>query len=275
MNTFGAAQNSFAASTVTETSRGLCQPAPRPSDCCIKLPPAIVLDPDPEIYCQPLIAAGGALPTFDSPDIETVDVWPIVPLDPILCTVRNISSDASASQTRVDVSWSPWGIGMPRTVMGTVFVDLPRAGSAGSQQQISVPLATAAKSAGFYGIFVQIYHPYDRDTSNNFGEQTVNGFTTQTGRAQNFPLPIRNPSGATQTISFEVGPPAVASWVNVAPSTLTLGPGAQGAVMVQVAVPSNVPISPAGTEISYTIDIMALIGGAYLGGISIVILVDA
>jgi hypothetical protein len=257
------------------SAKGLCLPAPPRSSCCIKIPATIIHDPDPEIYTQPAIAAGGSLPTFNNPDIETVDLWPVRPLDPITFRIRNLSAEASANQTRVDVSWSLWGIGMPRTVMSTVFANLPRAGFPASEQQLSVPLAAAAKNAGLYGILVQIYHPYDRDTTNNSGEQTVDGFQTSGGRARNFTLPVRNPSGATQTITFEKGPTDVAGWVNLVPSSLTLAPGAQSNISVQVAVPPWVPISPPGTLISYSIDIMALIGGNYLGGVSILILVDA
>lgn len=255
--------------------RAFCQPAPVPSDCCTKVPAPIVHDPDPETYTQSQIAATGALPTFNSPDITTVDVWPLRPFNPIQATVRNLSSDASANQTRVDFLWSPWGIGMPRTNFGTTFVDLARAGFAGSEQTVTMPLpADAIATGGIYGIFVQLSHPYDSDTRNNSGEQTLDGFTTDNGRSHNFTLPVRNPTGATQPVDFVVGPPAVAPWANIVPSALTLAPGAQQTVNVQIAVPSSIPVSPAGTSISYTVDIMATLGGSYLGGVSIVILVD-
>lgn len=268
-------ESSSTAATIARTSGSLCRPAVLLSSCCIKVPASIVHDPDPETYTQSLIAASGSLPTFNSPDIDTVDIWPLVPLDPIQATVRNLSSDASGNQTRVDFLWSAWGIGMPRVPFGTTFVNLPRSGFVGSEQQLSMPLPAAAKAEGVYGIFIQIFHPYDRNTKNNSGEQTVNGFTTKTGRAHNFPLPIRNPSGATQSVGFQVGPPEVASWVNIVPSALVLGPGAQSIVNIQVAVPAAVPVSPPGTSISYTIDILATLGGSYLGGVSILILVNA
>jgi hypothetical protein len=240
------------------------------------VPAAIIHDPDPETYTQSLIAGGGSLPTFNSPDVDTVDVWPIVPLDPVDFTIRNLSTEASANQTRVDVSWSPWGIGMPRSLLGTVVADLPRAGFPGSEQKFSLPLTSSAKAAGIYGAFVQIYHPYDSNTRNNSGEQTLNGFTTKSsGRAKDFPLPVRNPSFTTQTINFVVGPPTVASWVTLTPSTLTLGPGVQGSATIHIAIPGAVPVSPPGTEISFIVDIMAVMGGAYLGGVSIAILIDA
>jgi hypothetical protein len=168
--------------------------------------------------------------------------------------VRNLSSVASANQTRVDLSWSVWGIGMPRQGIGTTFVDLTRAGFPGSQQTISWPLPTALNTAGLYGIFVNLQHPYDRNKANNQGEQTVDGFQTSTGRGKTFVVPISNPSGTTQTIALSAGPASVASWVTITPAVLTLAAGAQQNVMVGVNVPASVPASPAGTEISATIE---------------------
>lgn len=253
----------------------LASPTKTRNNCCIRIPSQIVNDPDPAIYDQRLIFDTGGAPTFNSPDIETVDIWPLRPIDNLAITVRNLSSVASANQTRVDLSWSVWGIGMPRQGIGTTFVDLTRAGFPGSQQTISWPLPTALNTAGLYGIFVNLQHPYDRNKANNQGEQTVDGFQTSTGRAKTFVVPISNPSGTTQTIALSPGPASVASWVTITPAVLTLAAGAQQNVMVGVNVPASVPASPAGTEISATIDILATIGGAYLGGVSILILLDA
>jgi hypothetical protein len=42
-----------------------------------------------------------------------------------------------------------------------------------------------------------------------------------------------------------------------------------------VDVPTSIPASPPGTLISATVNVLATIGGEYLGGISIDILFDA
>jgi len=248
---------------------------PFPKDCCIKVPKEIVHDPDPSTYDQQLLFSTGGAPTFNSPDIDTVDLWPLVPIPNLTATVRNLSTEASANQTRVDVAWSPWGIGLPRTTIATSFVDLPRAGFPGAEQTLSWPTPPALLSAVLFGLFITVIHPYDTDPYNNQGEQTLDAFQTSTGRNKTFVVPVRNPTGATQTIQLSAGPASVAPWVNVVPSIFTLGAGAQQNVMVSVDVPPAIPPSPPGTFISATVDVLATIGGAYLGGISIAILFDA
>jgi hypothetical protein len=257
--------------------RSICegQPFPTRKTCCTRVPSDIVHDPDPAIYDQQLVLDSGGAPTFNSPDIDTVDVWPLHPIDNLKVTVRNLSADASANQTRIDLSSSPWGIGMPRTAIGSTFVDLARAGFAGSETTISWPLPPALNAAGLYGIFVDVLHPYDKDPNNNKGEQTVDGFQTSQGRSKTFVVPVRNPTGSVQTITLSAGPAPVAPWVTVVPASLTLAPGAQQNVMVSVSVPAAIPPSPPGTLISATVDVLARIGGAYLGGVSILILFDA
>ena len=258
-------------------SRGsICSARPKSrSSCCLKVPKQIIQDPDPSTYDQQLVFSTGGAPTFNSPDLDTVDIWPLRPIPAITATVRNLSTQASANNTRVDLSWSTWGIGMPRTAIGSTFVDLARAGFAGSEATLSWTTPAAVTAAGLYGIFVSIVHPYDTDPYNNSGEQTMNGFQTSTGRSKSFVVPVRNPTGSTQTIDLTVGPAQVAPWTTVVPSTLTLGAGAQQNVMVHINVPSSVPASPPGTLISAGVDVLATIGGVYLGGINIAILFDA
>jgi hypothetical protein len=173
------------------------------------------------------------------------------------------------------VAWSPWGIGQPRTTIFTSFVDLARAGFPGAEQTLSWPTPPALLSAFLFGIFITVIHPYDSDPYNNQGEQTVDGFQTSTGRNKVFVVPVRNPTSTTQTIQLSAGPAAVAPWVNVVPSTFTLGAGAQQDVMVSIDVPTSIPASPPGTFISASVDVLATIGGSYLGGINFAIRFDA
>ncbi len=259
------------------TSRQLCDRlrAPRRTTCCIRVPSDIVHDPDPAIYDQQLIYASGDAPSFNSPDLDTVTVWPLRPIDNLGITCRNLSADASANQTRVDLSWSPWGIGMPRQPIGSAFVDLARAGFAGSEKKIAWPLPPVVQAASRYGIFASLSHPYDKNPANNQGEQTVDGFQTSAGRSKTFVVPVRNPTGSVQTITLNRGPAPVVPWTTIVPSVLTLGAGAQQNVMVSINVPAAIPPSPPGTLISATVDVLATIGGTYLGGVSILILFDA
>ena len=239
------------------------------------MPSEIVHDPDPATYDQRLVFESGGAPTFNSPDIETVAIWPLRPIPELTATVRNLSPEASANQTRVDLSWSTWGIGLPRSSIGSTFVDLARAGFAGSETTIVWPLPPALAAAAVYGVFVDVLHPYDRDPSNNHGEQTLDGFQTSQGRSKSFVVPVRNPTSSAQTIALTAGPASVAPWVTVVPEIFTLGGGAQQNVMVSVNVPTAIPPSPTGTLISATVDVLATVGGAYLGGVAIAILFDA
>lgn len=242
--------------------------------CCIRAPEDIVKDPDPAIYDQRLVAQSGGIPTFNSPDLDTVNIWPLRPIENMRIRVRNLSADASANQTRVDLAWSPWGIGLPRKAIGSAFIDLARAGFAGSQKDLTWPLPPEVNAANRYGIFANIIHPYDRDVSNNEGEQTVDGLQTSQGHTKSFVIPVRNPTGSVQTISLVATPAVMAPWVVIAPATLTLGAGAQANVMASITVPAAIPPSPPGTLLSAAVDIFATIGGAYLGGVGILILFD-
>jgi hypothetical protein len=261
---------------VVSNNRSICDA--RPPDrtgCCIKVPKTIVLDPDPEIYDPQLVFSTGGAPTFNSPDIDTVDIWPVRPIPALTITVRNLSTKASAANARIDISSSPWGIGMPRTALGSVFVNLARAGFPGDEETISYPTPPALIAGGVFGIFVNVVHPFDSDPYNNAGEQTLDGFQTSTGRSHTFVVPVRNPTGSTQTIDLSAGPAGVAPWTTIVPSSLTLGAGAQQNVMVSISVPTSIPKSPPGTLISAGVDVLATIGGAYLGGVNIAILFDA
>jgi hypothetical protein len=262
--------------TAALSNRSICNARPKSrKSCCLKIPVKIIHDPDPAIYDQQQVFESGGAPTFDSPDITTVHLWPISPIANLGVTVRNLSSEASANNTRIDLSWSVWGIGMPRTPIGSTFVNLARAGFSGSEASISWPTPPVVSAASRYGIFVDVVHPYDKDPNNNHGEQTVDGFQTSASRKKTFVVPVRNPSGSTQTVDLSVGPAQVVPWVTVVPTTLTLVAGGEKNVMVHVDVPASIPASPAGTLISATVDVLATIGGDYLGGISIDILFDA
>jgi len=243
--------------------------------CCIHVPRDIIRDPDPSIYDQQLVFSTGGTPTFNSPDIETFNYWPFHPIKNLAVTLRNLSADCSANQTRLDLSWSPWGIGLPRQAIGTHFINLARLGFPGSEGTIEVPLPPAVAAAGRYGIFAKVIHPYDRDPTNNEGEQTADGFQTSHARSKAFVIPVRNPTSSMQTIALTAGPSAVTPWVALTPATVTLAAGAQTNVTAVVTVPNSIPASPSGTLISATIDILATMSGGYLGGVAILVLVDA
>jgi hypothetical protein len=235
-----------------------------------------VHDPDPSTFDQRQLFQAGTPPTFNSPDIDTIDIWPLEPAPTLTATVRNLSADASANQTRVDISWSPWGIGLPRQPLTTSFVDLARAGFPGSEQTLSWPLPPQMKAAGLFGLFVNVIHPYDTDLNNNQGEQTLDAFrTSSTGRLTSFTVPVGNPTASAQDIALTAGPAVIASWVTFDAPAFTLAPGAVRDVKVTIEVPAAMPVAPAGSVLSAVVDVLATMGGGYLGGVSFIILVDA
>jgi hypothetical protein len=160
-----------------------------------------------------------------------------------------------------------------RQPIGSAFVDLARSGFPGSERTVQIATPTQVMQANRYGIFASIVHPYDRNVTNNAGEQTIDGFATSEGRNKQFIIPIRNPTGSVANIQLGISPNI---WgAQIVPNTLTLGPGAQQNTQFYVAVPAAVPPSPPGTIITQTFEIMALLNGAFLGGVAILVLVDA
>jgi len=252
----------------------LARRPPGRRDGCIPLPPDEIKDPDPATYCQQLLLETGNWPSFNSPDLDTVFLWPVSPIDALTVTLRNLSADASAAGTRVELSWSPWGIGLPRTPISSGTVDLARSGFPGAEQKLSLATPKEVKDAGRYGIFAELTHPYECNRRNNRGEQTVDGFQTSSGRAKTFVVPVANPLGQVANVELMAGPGALAAWASIAPAAFTLAPGAQTNVAVEVAVPAAVPVSPPGTLISATVDILARANGQFIGGVSILILLD-
>jgi hypothetical protein len=115
------ASSAYKRAGVFDICRILRQPPPRKPSCCIRVPSEIVKRPDPATYDAETLFAGGALPTYNSPDINTVRVWPMAPIETLTATVRNLSLDANAQRTRVDLSWSAFGIGLARIPIASSF----------------------------------------------------------------------------------------------------------------------------------------------------------
>jgi hypothetical protein len=260
-------------------SRSLCRllhdPPPLRRSCCLRVRDDIVKNPDPSTFDAEAVFASGGSPTFNSPDIDTISLWPVNPIDQIDATVRNLSADAGAARTRVDVSWTPFGIGLERLPIFSSFVDLARAGFVGSEQKLSWPTPAAMKAAGRFAVFVTTQHPYDRDLTNNAGQQTVDGMQTSAGRSKSFTFPVRNPSSSSQVISMGIVPSPQAAWATITPTSIPLAGGTQQNVTVKIKVPGGVPVSPPGTLISATIDVVAISAGRLIGGVSFLILVDS
>ena len=251
------------------------RPAPPPASNCVRAPSDILKLPDPAIYDQTLEIAQGRAPTWDSPDIFTHDVDPLRPLDQIRVILRNNSPDASAFNTQVQVAWSEFGIGMPRVPIGAVRVDLARAGFPGSTKDAFIPPPPAARAQVKFGVFVSIDHPYDRDRTNNKGEQALDvKHTRDVGPNPTFEFPLRNSFADPIEITLLVNNPQnwffTALVATVAPlSPFFLNPGETRSVSVNIAVPTGTPPGTLGTFSVYATTPLGL-----LGGVALVVIVD-
>jgi hypothetical protein len=247
-------------------------PPKRKKSPCVPIPSKIVKNPDPAIYDQYLEFKNDRPFSFNSPDIDTVNIWPVTPIPKIRVTVRNLSNETSAINTRINVSWSPWGIGLERKQLGSTTVNLSRAGKGGSEVSVFLTTPEEVIEAKRYGIFVDVVHPFDKNASNNHGEQTVDGFATSEKREGVFIIPVRNSSSFMVNIDLHVRPE---KWdATVTPSSLILSPGAQENVMFSVKVPSSIPPPNTGISITETFEVYATIGNELLGGVSILVLID-
>lgn len=189
---------SFSASTVNRSVT--CPRArPRPSrpSCCVHTDTPIDR-PDLAIYSQAEQLAAGGQPTWNSPDITTnfVGAGKLMPEAEV--TVRNLSPSASAVGANVHCLVSRFGIGFPRTLIGTSVVGL----AAGAQKKLKVPFPQAVLAGPQrIGFHVRIDHPSDPVTINNAGSQVIDAFaTSQQGRVINTAFLVRNPLADAQAI---------------------------------------------------------------------------
>ncbi len=235
---------------------------------CISLPPKIIKRPDPATYDQLLELAQGRQPAWDNPDMLTHEFPGFTPLEELSTTVRNLSPDASAFHTQIEFSWSTFGIGVPRSVIGAVPVDLNRAGFAGDVQTVKIPTSPAMKTARRFNLFATVRHPYDVDPTNNEGEQAFDSQrTSEVGRSMTFRFPVRNSLTVTASVSLQIAP---AKWgVNVTPSSFVLNPAQTKDVQVSLTVPSSVAI---GTREAFSV--YATTPQGLLGGVALMVNVD-
>lgn len=242
----------------------------RKRDCCVPLDNVDVRKPDPSTYDQTRLLSAGVPITFNSPDIDTINFWPVVPIPELNVRLRNLSTEVPAAGTRVDMAWSRWGIGQVRSPVGSIAIDL----APGTEGAVKLATPPALIAAGRFALFVKVFHPHDKDAGNNTGEQTIDGMRTSEGRTRSFTFPVRNPGPAAGNIQLQVLAGPAAPWAALSASNFTLAPGTETNATLTISVPAAVPVSPPGTLVTTMLDVMATLNGAYLGGINIFILID-
>ena len=138
-----------------------------------------------------------------------------------------------------------------------------------------MPLPPAARAQVRFGVFVSLEHPYDRDRSNNQGEQAFDvKHTRDVGSNPTFSFPLRNSFSDQTQVTLQVNNPQnwffTALVATVAPlSPFFINPGETRTVGVSIAVPSG---TPAGTLATFSVYAMTPLG--LLGGVALIVIVD-
>lgn len=265
----GAAQSS---PIWTRLLRNFCHPKkPRRPQCCTYLSPDHPIEkPDLAIYSQNEQLALGSAPSWDSPDITTNEWRPFRLNASSKITVRNLSPTVSAVNTLVHFFTSPFGIGMPRTLLASKMVTIPAA----AQVVLDFPL-DAASLAGDQriGAYVVLEHPHDAKAINNNGDQVhVGAYTTESGRTFDMSIPVLNNTNFTRSMTFSVVPTDLLA--SVTPNTHTFAPHAQININLHVQVPAALVGAP-GSEINRAVTVIAkLSSGALVGGVTRLLRID-
>jgi hypothetical protein len=235
---------------------------------CVNLPPPIIKRPDPAIYDQEREVADGRIPTWDSPDILTHNVPPLVPLSAIQADVRNLSAEATALNTLVQFAWARFGIGFPLEAIGATTVTLARRGFPGDHVRTAISVPAAASAQVRFAVSVRLSHPHDADTTNNEGAQALDlRSVSQVGRTPVFDIPLFN--STTQVLDVDLAANPIDWDIDIRPSSVSLNPGQQQVVDVHFNIPSAVP---QGTM--RTFDITATTSDGLFGGVALMVNVD-
>lgn len=198
--------------------------------------------PDLAIYSQREQMLNGNSPVWDSPDINTNHWGPFRLKEEATVTVRNLSQETPAHNTIIHYSTAQFGIGTKIIPRHSKFVSIPPNTEVVVKFTLDQDVLTGDPRIG---VFIDIEHPHDQNTINNFGAQVHEaGFTTESGR--NFPVivPVYNDSPNQRTIHLSLESEDLIA--TVTPSTVLEEIPAHGHVDVSINI--SVPDSLEGTE---------------------------
>jgi len=186
------------ASQAGPSLQGICWPAAvaRPVGCCLFTNPSPHV-PDLDTYSQAEQLATGAVPTWDSPDIDSNAWRPFKLLPTARVRIRNLSGLTGAINAQVTFSTSALtvGLGLQRVTRGIQVVSLAPAG----QLELTFDLPAIDHPLG---LFVDIAHPYDPRLINNHGARQVFELSTRSeGRSIPLLIPVVNQSSNPTSIS--------------------------------------------------------------------------
>ena len=265
-------------SAKTADSRNIADSICRPrrnirsnSSCCFTPNGPPPDRPDLAIYSQGEQFANGNTPTWDSPDILT-NFWnPFRLMPESQVTIRNLSPTATAANTQVFFYTATFGIGQPRTLLGSQIMTL------GPSQQVTLtfPLPQTVLNASEQRIAVhaKIVHPYDAKPINNEGAQLLaDAYTSQSGRSFTMNFPVVNPIAANQQITLAVLSNQVSA--SVSPASNVFGPLQQLTGVLTVHVPNTIHGSPAAPVRCDVTVVGRDAAGKLLDGLTCVVWVD-
>ncbi len=194
---------------------------------------------------------GGGVWQFDAPRM----------LDPVAISIHNLSTSAAAVNTIVAVSIGLYpGIGVPRTPVVRQLLSL----AAGETHVLSVPINPPFINADVNGLrhtgrsmFVELSHPYDADTSNNYGESVVSlalidrrdaAGAVVLGAEPRLPISLGNTTAAPVVYLLSVAPNTVAA--QISPAQVTVAPGDSDSVQLSYSLPATSPVDTSVTVVA-------------------------
>lgn len=251
----------------SDVSRACVPRRKTPVGCCARVRTDIKF-PDPAIYSQDESLASGVEPSWDSPDIISNDRWPWVLRPDLEVTVHNRSPSASAINTVVQIHYSDFGIGMPRTQHTVTMTSIGPSSARTLVAPMGDDLLNGDPSRGF---FVRISHPHDEQQLNNVGEQVHTAVqTSESGRTGQISFPVRNPTGVPGNVGLSVMANDIGGVVS--PGVLSLAPFAQSLATLRWSVPGHLP----GAEpVERRLTVVARLDGGLLGGLTLIVDIDS
>lgn len=228
--------------------------------------------PDPAIYSQLQRLSQGLATSWESPDVWTNfwDDWRF--MDNVRVRVRNLSNEASAVNTLVQVDWAVFGIDTPFSSLGGQMVHL---GFAPDEQNLYFPISDELRALGNnVSIRVKISHPHDKEPDNNLGFQAIHGVqTSKDGRSPSMTFAVVNSSTVAETINLVVLANDIGA--TVTPASRAFAPGEQITATLSTNIPAAI-VPPAGGFILKDATVVGYdSSGRVLGGVTLLVRVDS
>ena len=185
--------------------------------------------------------------------------------------MRNLSPSAAAVNAQVLLYTSPFGLGMPRSLLSAQAVSLAPSQSATLLFPLTQTILNGVDQR--IGTYVRVVHPSDRRLLNNTGGQLLaDAYSSAVGRSFAVTFPVMNPLASPQQIGLSVLANTLGATVQ--PATRLFNPMEQVMATLSLAVPTTLhgtaaaPVRQDVTVTAYGAD------GRLIGGLTYVIWID-